>query len=340
MRAAIVNPASASGRTARRWRSIVAALERDGERLDVQLTTGPGDAITIVRRLLADGFRDLVVLGGDGTLGEVVAGCIRPDGSGMARDDIVLSIVHQGTGGDLARGLGIPKDERGAVDVALAGANRRIDVGVATFEAHPEVTAAADVVDGTRRSRGFVSTANVGMAAEVVQQVTGPLKRLGSNGAFAVATIRCLASNRPRPVQLHVGADDDAGSRVEIVDLDVCNNRYMGGGMLVAPGAAIDDGRFDVVVIAAAGRARLIRTFPRIYSGRHVHDPLVRVERTDRLRVGVPSGAQPEGVVLDGELVGRTPAEFRTIPAAISVRVPVTTAGGAAEEATTAGAGR
>lgn len=340
MRAAIVNPASASGRTAGRWRPIVAALERDGERLDVQLTTGPGDAISIVRRLLADGIRDLVVLGGDGTLGEVVAGCIRPDGSGMVRDDVVLSIIHQGTGGDLARGLGIPKDRDGAVEVARGDASRRIDVGVATYEPHPEVRAAADVVEGTRRSRGFVSTANVGMAAEVVQQVTGRLKKLGSNGAFAVATVGCLARNRPRPVQLHLGADDDLGSRVEIVDLDVCNNRYMGGGMLVAPDASIDDGRFDVVVIAAAGRARLIRTFPKIYSGRHVHDPLVRVERTDRLRVGVPGGAQPEGVVLDGELVGRTPAEFRTIPAALEVRVPVAGVGGAAQEATAAGAGR
>lgn len=340
MRAAIVNPASASGRTARRWRSIVAALERDGERIEVLLTTGPGDAIAIVRRLLEDGVRDLVVLGGDGTLGEVVAGCVRPDGSGMLRDDVVLSIVHQGTGGDLARGLGVPKDEQGAVDVALGGATRRIDVGVATYHALPDVEAAADELEDGRRSRGFVSTANVGMAAEVVQQVTGRLKRLGSNAAFAAATVGCLARNRPRPVQLHVGHDDDAGSRVEIVDLDVCNNRYMGGGMLVAPDARIDDGSFDVVIIGAAGRARLIRTFPKIYSGRHVRDALVRVERTDRLRVGVPRGSEPEGVVLDGELVGRTPAEFRTIPSAISVRVPELAPAGAEPEATADVVGR
>lgn len=340
MRAAIVNPASSSGRTARRWRSIVGALERDGQRIDVLLTTCQGDAIGITRRLLADGVRELVVLGGDGTLGEVVAGCVRPDGSGMVRDDVVLAVVHQGTGGDLARGLGIPKDEDGAVAVALDGVDRRIDVGVATFERHPDVVAEADVIGDTRRSRGFVTTANVGMAADVVQQVTGRLKRLGSNGAFAAATIRCLAGNRPRPVRLHVGHDDAAGSRVEIVDLDVCNNRYMGGGMLVAPDARMDDGLFDVVVIGAAGRAKLLRTFPRIYSGRHVHDPLVRVQRTDRLQVGVPSGAEPEGVVLDGELVGRTPAEFRVIAGGIRVRVPATAVDDAAAQAAAGSAGR
>src|SRR5688500_9739264 len=111
MRAIIVNPASASGRTAARWRRIVAALESQGEAFEVLLTTGPGDAIQLARRAIGEGMRGLVVLGGDGTLGEVVAGCLKPDGTGPLSDGIELSIIHQGTGGDLARGLDIPKDE-------------------------------------------------------------------------------------------------------------------------------------------------------------------------------------------------------------------------------------
>jgi YegS/Rv2252/BmrU family lipid kinase len=321
VRAAVVNPASSSGRTARRWRSIVAALEAGGgDPIEVQLTRGPGDAIDIVRRLVADGCRDIVVLGGDGTLGEVVAGCVRPDGSGMLRDDLELSVIHQGTGGDLARGLGIPKDEQGAIATAIGGGLRRIDVGVATYDADPGIDADADELPDGRRSRGFVSTANVGMAADVVQQVTGRLKRLGNNGAFAAATVGCLARNRPRPVVL--SSPTGLAASLDVVDIDVCNNRFMGGGMLVAPDASIDDGLLDVVVIAAAGRLRLIRTFPKIYSGRHVDDPLVRVERTSELTVAARDGAGQQGVVLDGELVGRTPATFRAIPSAIGVRVP------------------
>jgi YegS/Rv2252/BmrU family lipid kinase len=311
MRAVIVNPASSSGRTAARWRRVVAELEAGGEQFEVQLTQGPGDAITMVRRLLADGIRGFVVLGGDGTLGEVVAGCVREDGSGPLHDDIELSVIHQGTGGDLAKGLGIPKDEAGAIACALGGTPRRIDVGAARF------------VDpsGLEQVRGFVSSANVGMAADVVQQVTGRLKRLGNNGSFAVATVRCLTRNRPRYVR--ITSRDGLDVQLGIVDIDVCNNRFMGGGMLVAPDAQIDDGEFDVVIISAAGRARLLRTFPKIYSGRHVLDPLVRVERTGELRVEVPApGAQQEGVVLDGELVGVTPATFTNLARAISVRVP------------------
>jgi YegS/Rv2252/BmrU family lipid kinase len=321
MRAVIVNPASASGRTEGRWRRIVAALEAGGEPLDVQLTTGPGDAIACTRRALEAGAHRIVVLGGDGTLGEVVAGCIRPDGTGMVRDDVELAIIHQGTGGDLARGLDVPKVEDAAIDVALNGAVRRIDVGVAEFTTRAGVAPHADPqLDGSWL-RGFVSTANVGMAAEVVQKVTGRLKRLGNNGSFAVATVGCLARNKPRPITL--STREGLAAQLTIVDLDVCNNRFMGGGMLVAPDSSIDDGMFDVIVIAGAGRARLIRTFPKIYSGRHVDDPLVRVERTAELTVSVPEGADAEGVVLDGELVGSTPATFRVIASALSVRVPL-----------------
>jgi YegS/Rv2252/BmrU family lipid kinase len=319
MRAAIINPASASGRTATRWRSIVARLEAAGEPVEVQLTRGPGDAISIVRRLLEDGCSDLVVLGGDGTIGEVVAGCVRPDGSGVARSGIVLSVIHQGTGGDLARGMGIPKDEDGAIAVALGSKTRSIDLGFASFTQDPDVEVVGDRQPDGRMARGFVTTSNVGLGAEVVQKVTGPLKRLGNNGSFAVATVGSLARNRPRPVR--ITTDEGLDVTLDVVDVDVCNNAWMGGGMHVAPDSELDDGLFDVVMIGAAGRLRLIRTFPKIYSGAHVRDPLVRVERTAGLEVSVPEGAHEQGVVLDGELVGRTPVRYAVLPRAIAVRV-------------------
>ncbi len=320
MRAVIVNPASASGRTADRWRRIVAALEAGDEPVEVFVTTCPGDAISLVRRVVEDGVRSLIVLGGDGTVGEVVGGCIKADGSGMVRDDIDISIIHQGTGGDLARGLGIPKEEREAIQVALTGVPRRIDAGVVTFQGMDGVDPCVEAQPDGSYVRGFIANSNVGMGSEVVQKVTGRLKKLGSNGAFAVATVSCLTRNRPRRV--HLTSREGIDSTLDIVDVSVCNNRYMGGGMLAAPDAELDDGQLDVIVIGAASRLKLIRTFPRIYSGKHVLDPLVRVERTTKLHVGVPDGARPEGVVLDGELVGQTPATWRVIPGALSVRVP------------------
>ena len=320
MRAVIINPASASGRTASRWRRIVEQLEAGGEAFEVLLTTGPGDAIELARRAVREGMTSLVVLGGDGTVGEVVGGCIEADGSGMVRDDVELSIIHQGTGGDLARGLGIPKDEAAAIEVALRGVPRTIDAGVVRFQRMDGLDPCVPAQPDGSYVRGFVANSNVGMGSEVVQKVTGRLKRLGNNGAFAVATVGCLARNRARRVLLRFSEGIEA--ELEIVDVSICNNRYMGGGMLAAPDAKLDDGLLDVIMIGAASRTKLLRTFPKIYKGTHVHDALVRVERTAELHVDVPAGARPEGVVLDGEPVGQTPATWRVLPRAISVRVP------------------
>jgi diacylglycerol kinase family enzyme len=220
-----------------------------------------------------------------------------------------LSVIHQGTGGDVARGLGIPWDEAGAIDVARTGRVRRVDVGVARFD------------EGDGLARGFASCANVGMSAEVVEQVTGPLKRIGKRGAFFVATMRCLARNRPRPVRITT----DAGLELEtgVVDVMVANNRYLGGGMLAAPRAEWDDGQFDLVVIEAARRTRLMRLFPTIYRGTHVDQTdVVRVERAREVRIDSADPTRAERVVLDGELAGRTPVTFEVIPSAIGVRVP------------------
>jgi diacylglycerol kinase (ATP) len=312
MRAVIINPAAGGGRTDRRWRRIVDALGAHGEQFEVELTSCEGDAIGVTRRLVEDGVRSFVVLGGDGTVGEVVAGCVRADGSGMVEPDVELSIVHQGTGGDVARGLGIPKDEANAIEVARSGARRRIDVGVAHFPGEGAGTAGS--------TRGFLSCANVGMSAEVVELVTGRLKRLGKQGAFAAATMRCLARNRPRPLLIRTA---EGGSFDRDVVVMAANNQYLGGGMLAAPDALWDDGAFDLVMIAAARRTRLMRAFPRIYSGRHLTLPEVQVERTGSVTLGTPDPARPERVVLDGELVGRTPVTFTVLPRALAVRVPV-----------------
>lgn len=318
-RLAIVNPASGSGRTERRWTQIVDALRDRGVDLEVELTTGPCDALRIAREFVTTGGRQLVVLGGDGTLNEVVGGCVAETGDRMLAHGIEIAVVHQGTGGDLARGLGIPKELPHAIAVAAEGDLRTTDVGVAGF---------LDPA-GDRALRGWISCCNVGMGSEVVRRVTTRYKRLGDTAGFALGTIATLLGNSPRPVRLRLGGGELVD--VEITDVTAANNRYMGGGMFVAPTAELDDGMLDVVVVTSAPRRTLLRAFPRIYRGTHVDHPIVRIHRTSEL--DVESLAEPQGVVLDGELVGTTPARFWLLHRSISFRVPRGTAAPAGQDA-------
>ena len=315
-RVAIINPASAGGRTARRWQAVMERMAELGAPCAAQLTEGPGHGIELARAAVRAGTREIVALGGDGTLGEVVGGCMREDGSGPLADDVVLGLVHQGTGGDLVRALGLSRDWEESVPVAAGGTPRRIDVGMASF-----------VPDGGGEvvHRAYANCANVGISSEVVQRTTGRLKRLGNNGAFTMATVASIARNRDR--RLRITLDGGEPQDLAVVDVIASNGTHMGGGMHVAPAAKLDDGQQQLCVISAAGRVKLLRTFPKIYDGSHVEDPLVRVHafRTARLEPGtLPDGAtaRSEGLVLDGEPVGHVPATLTTLPGAISVRVP------------------
>jgi len=307
-----VNPASAGGRTAGRWQGIVSQLREHEVACEVAVTKQPGDATQLTREWLGAGGIELVILGGDGTVNEVAAGCLHEDGTSAAAAGITWSVIHQGTGGDFARGLGIPRDTAGAIAVAAGTATRAVDLGVATFVG----------ADGAEHVRGWVSCCNVGMGADVVARVTGRYKRLGDSAGFAAGTVATFARHRPRRVRISL--DGVVPHPARITEITAANNRYMGGGMLVAPDALLDDGLLDVVTIAAGSRLRLLGAFPKIYRGTHVDHPLVSIERARRLYVAHEADEQPQGVVLDGELVGHTPAQFRLLERALLVRVPRT----------------
>lgn len=300
----IVNPASASGRTKDRWQGIVDDLRSQGVDAEATLTAGPEDATRIAREHVRAGVRDIVVLGGDGTVGETVAGLVREDGTGVEADGITLAVIHQGTGGDYARGLGIPRDASDAVRVAATGRRTEVDVPVATYA-------------NTGLIRGFASMANIGMGADVCREVSGNLKRLGNSGAFAISAVHQILRNRPRGVRITSPRDS---FDLDIVDVMVGNSRYMGGGMLAAPHALMDDGELDVIMVCAAPRLRLVSKFPKIYKGTHLEDPIARWFRSSELSIEATGDQQ--GVVLDGELVGTTPVSFHVLPRAIGVRVP------------------
>jgi diacylglycerol kinase (ATP) len=102
-------------------------------------------------------------------------------------------------------------------------------------------------------------------------------------------------------------------------DVIVANGRWHGGGMMLAPGAAPDDGLFEVVLIGDVSKADFLTTAPKIYKGKHVHHPKVEVLRSRRVQVDAPEALPIE---LDGEQVGTTPVTFEVVPGALRVRVP------------------
>jgi diacylglycerol kinase (ATP) len=258
----------------------------------VLLSERPGHLVELAREAAAT-HDLLVVVGGDGTLNEVV--------NGVAGSNAELAILPAGTGQDFGRTYGIPTRFDDAVRVALAGEPTTIDLGRATFAGG---------------ERYFANVGSVGMSGAVARRANSMSKALGGRATFYYALVREFL----RWENTEVTVTFDGGERNgPMHDVIVANGAWHGGGMKLAPDARSDDGLFDVVLIGDISKLDFVTTSPKLYKGGHVHHPRVDVVRTAWLEV---DAAEPLPVELEGEPVGTTSVRFEIVPRALRVRVP------------------
>jgi YegS/Rv2252/BmrU family lipid kinase len=237
----------------------------------------------------------LVVVGGDGTVNEVV--------NAVAGTEAEIAVLPAGTGQDLARSQGIPSDFDDAVRVALAGETRVIDVG------------RVELAGG--ESRLFANVGSAGMSGAVARRANSMSKRLGGKATFFYALTREFLAWQ----NTHVTVELDDGARREgaMHDVIVANGRWHGGGMKLAPDARQDDGLFDVVLIGDVNKLDFLTTAPKLYSGKYLAHPKVELLRSSSLAI---SSGEQLPLEVDGEPIGTTPARFEVVPAALRLRVP------------------
>ncbi len=298
----IVNPNAGKRRGLQAAYDAAEELNRHGHEVTTKISNFPGDTVILAKELITEGGRDhgidiVVAVGGDGTLFEVVNGLFA--GMREAATEPPESTTHDtlptvaqipvGTGNSFLKDVGIETAGE-AVNAILAGETRRVDVGKYRND------------DGVWH---FINLLGAGFVSSVAHRARR-YKRLGALSyviAVVVETVRLSSAS----ITLTI---DDRRLVRDGVFVEICNSRYTGGDMMMAPDASIDDGFFDVVVMSRVTRSRLLSLFPKIFSGRHVEDPLIEVFRcrsitveTDRVWLLTP----------DGETFGTTPIHVEMI---------------------------
>jgi YegS/Rv2252/BmrU family lipid kinase len=293
----LVNPASAGGSTGKRWPKLRARALELGLDGDEYLSARPGHLIELARDAAAM-HELLVVVGGDGTLNEVV--------NGVAELDIELAVLPAGTAQDFRRTHGISNRFDDAVRVALEGTSRRVDLGRVEYRD----AAGAEAV------RFFANVGSVGMSGAVAERANAMSKALGGRATFFYALVREFIAWQNCEVAVTV---DGTARRGLMHDVIVANGRWHAGGMKLAPDARPDDGLFDVVLIGDVTKLDFVTTAPKLYSGRYVSHPRVEVLQGATVTI---DAAEPLPLELEGEQVGTTPARFTVVPHALRVRMP------------------
>jgi diacylglycerol kinase (ATP) len=294
----LVNPASANGKTGRRWPRIARAAHAAGLRGEAIFSERPGQLGELAREAADEGAKLLVVVGGDGTIHEVANGI-------AGREGVELALIPRGTGWDFARTHGVPKRLSDALQIAKEGEARSFDLGWATYRA-----------DGAEGSAWFANMASVGMSGAVAAKANRTTKALGAKSSYLIALGVTFA--RWKNIRLRVAVDDEKREAL-MEDCIVAVGRYLAGGMMILPEAEPDDGLFDVLLIGDLTKTELVRVTPKIYRGTHLPHPKGEVLRGTTVTIDAD---EPMPIQLDGEQPGTTPTRFRVVPSAIRLRVP------------------
>ena len=296
----IVNPASRGGANGRTFPRIEPRIRAALGPLDIVWTEHPGHAEQLAREAACEVDRVLVA-GGDGTAHEVASGLLD---SGEA-DRVGIGLLPLGTGGDLMRTLGLPRDLDGALARIQTGVRRRIDAARIRYRAW----------DGIDREGWLVNEISAGFGGVVVGMVNRGGRWLGATGMFLSATIRAIVAHPAMAARIRV--DGEIRHEGPLILATASNGRYFGGGMLVAPDAVPDDGALDCIVIPFLTRAQLIHRLPALYAGRHLRVDGVEHFRGRTIEVEPLGGDVPFEV--DGEVLGRLPIRAEAAPGALAI---------------------
>lgn len=258
----------------------------------------------LAREACEQGVARLLVGGGDGTTSEVVSGLLSMPESARP----TLGLLPFGSGWDLARSLGLPRDFEAALDVIARGTVQTIDVGRLDFRDE----------SGSPCVSHFANEASVGLSGVTVRLVGRLSKRLGPRLGFVLGAVGAILSHRP--VDLAVEIDDERIYEGPVSMVVAANGRFFGAGMQVAPGAVIDDGALEVVLVRGLSMPRLLANLPSFYVGKHVEHPRVSCHSARSLSL-IPKEASPP-VDVDGEAHGALPLRATVVPAALRVFVP------------------
>lgn len=231
---------------------------------------------------------DCVIIGsGDGTINAAL--------DGLIETQLPLGILPLGTANNLARNLQIPSSLANACQIIASGNQRRIDLGW---------------VNG----KPFLNVAGIGLSAEINKTVKKEFKRRWGMIAYIATAMPVLWKSRPFWAEI---SSNNQHFRVKTVQITVCNGRYYGTGLSVAPDATIDDRRLDLYCIEIRHWWEIFGLLPAILQGTSARG--IQTLQGETINIYT---RRPHVVDVDGEIASMTPVEFRILPEILSVFVP------------------
>ena len=265
----VINPSAGKSRSHKRSRAALEALTLNGHSFDLVNSSDRAESIAKLQEYLASDreYRGVLVIGGDGTMHTVA------DKVWRSGKQLPIAMVPHGTGNDFARQLGLyGKDVKVLIDRFIS--TQPVDIDV--------------LVMGNRLALQVVST---GLDALVSQRARRMPVFLGKSRYVLALFLQIINLSSTR-YRLTINGEI---FEAEATLVAIANGQNYGGGMLISPNSVNDDQRFEIIVVGPVGRLRLLLLFPRIFSGSHIHHPLVTSYGGEQIHIEADTIAEADG---------------------------------------------
>ena len=299
----IVNPNSGNDK-GRIWKEIFSYLDEKGIQYNHYLTKSAGDAIVNIPRILNEGHRNIIVLGGDGTTNEVLNGIFSQ--TDVPYSEICLGSISMGTANDWNRYYGWENDYKASIERLLKHNITKQDVGVVTFSEN-----------GERKTKYFINSIGFCFDAEIVK-MTNELshEQRGKEITYLLSLLKCLIKNKKHNVCIE---SNDFNFNGKVLSISIANGKYSGGGMQQTPDAIINDGAYDISVFGDISKFFVIKNVNRLYNGtikQITHNNLTFARTAEKITVSFDTPTYAE---TDGEIIGDGPYEISMIKGGLNV---------------------
>jgi YegS/Rv2252/BmrU family lipid kinase len=258
-------------------------------------------ASIIARNKIKEGYHKIIVVGGDGTMNEVINGLF---GQGAVQTtEVMLGMISVGTGNDWARMFNIPGDYEGAIRTIKEQKTFIQDAGLVRYSRN-----------GKEWNRYFINIAGMGFGARVVEK-TNRMKEKGKTGPFLYFynIFTSLMRYKSQRASIHIDGQQ-LDRRIFSMNVGIC--KYNGGGMIQVPHAVADDGLYSITLIKKMGKLNVLANVKRLYNGSIVKHSRVETYLAESVQIDGSPRLQLE---TDGESLGHGPVNFKIIPRSVRV---------------------
>jgi diacylglycerol kinase (ATP) len=295
--AVFVNARSGRGKSRDVLHAIEARLRHRGFAVNICETSDAENLESRAREMIKEGAKLFFALGGDGTLQSLV--------NAAYGKKVLFGVIPAGGGNDFARALDLPLQPFAALDAALSGAPRAVDL--------VRVCASGGV------TRFYLGGGGVGLDSATARNANGIFKNWPGRWRYIVSAMYAYAKYKPQRVRITFDSPgEEAAWRYSTIS-SALNTPTFGAGIRLAPSARIDDGFLDFAFLERLSFGELLRVLPRMAVQGTLALPLLTVRKARKIRIETDSPAYFQA---DGELIGLTPVEMEVVPKAVQFLAP------------------